>query len=139
MSESPCSQRSVFNKNPYEKKILQVVFLLSVLPMMLIIALFLALFSDLIYNYLHTDLSQHFMDRVLMFSALISLYYIIFVRIVFGFIHRMFGCYARILRELDRILAGGERNPLHLRKNDFGQDILLRINKLIQSLPEQPR
>jgi len=43
----------------------------------------------------------------------------------------MFGAYERILRELDHMLAGGERHPIHLRKNDFGQDILERINKLI--------
>ena len=137
MNESRTYQRSLFNKNPYEKKILQVVFLLSALPVILIILLFLALFSDLIYNYIHTDLSQHFMDRILMFSALILLYYIIFVRLIFGLVHRMFGAYERVLKELDAMIAGGKCHPLHLRKNDFGQDILLRVNKLIQRLADQ--
>ncbi|HQO58710.1 MAG TPA: hypothetical protein PLT76_08345 [Candidatus Omnitrophota bacterium] len=133
MNESHRSQRSVFNKNPHEKRILQVVFLLSTIPVFLIILLFFALFSDLIYTYIHTDLGQHFLDRVFMLCALILLYYIIFARLIFRLVHRMFGAYERIIRELDSMLAGGERHTIHLRKNDFGQDIVERINKLIQN------
>ena len=111
------------------------VFFFSTFPVILIILLFFALFNDMIYNTLHSDLNQNLIDRLLIFSGLIFFYYIIFVRFVSEFIHRMFGSYERILKDLDRILSGDQIPPLSLRKNDFGQDILTRVNSLIQKLP----
>ncbi len=135
MNNEKTSQRNILNKNPYERKVLKMIFLFAALPVILIFFLFWGLFSDLIYTYIHTDLSQHFMDRVLIFSALILFYYILFARFVFSFVHRTFGSYERILQELDNIISNKEKKPLHLRKNDFGQGMILRINKLIQEMP----
>lgn len=128
-------KRSIKNANPCERRILRAIFLFAALPVILILLLFYGLFSDLIYTYIETDLSGRFLDRFIMLSALILFYYIIFARMVFRFVNRIFGPYNRILRELDQIISGESRRPLRLRENDYAKELVDRINKLIENLP----
>ena len=128
------SHRSIKNANPYEKTVLKAIFIFSAFPVLLILLLFYGLFSDLIYTYISSELGNTFMDRFLLFVNLILIYYVIFARMVFRFVNRIFGPYSRILKELDDILAGERHQLLFLRKDDYGQELIDRINALIEKL-----
>ena len=52
--------------------------------------------------------------------------------------NKILGACDRILRELDDVVAGRRREPLKVRKGDkMFQDILDRVNVLIERLPDQ--
>ncbi len=130
------SKRNLFKPNSYEQKILTVIFLFATVPVILVIVFFFALFSDLIYSYIGSGMAGHFLDRFLILAVLIILYYAIFSRMVFRFTNRLAGAYQRLLREIDEIIAGTRTASLHLRKDDYAQDLIDRINRLIEKLPK---
>lgn len=127
-------KRNIYQLNVYERKILKVIFLFAALPVFLVILFFFGLFSDLIYTYIQTDVAKDFIDRFLLLAALLVLYYLFFMRLLFGFVHRLAGAYQRILRELDEIIAGTKRAHLYLRKDDYSKELIDRINQLIDRL-----
>ena len=128
----PTVQRKVYKANPFERKILQTIFLYATLPLVIVILIFFALFSDLIYSYIQSDLGHHFLDRFWVLVAYIALYYIIFARMVFRFANRLAGAYPRIIREIDEILSGKRpQGHIRLRQGDYSQDLIEQINRLI--------
>lgn len=127
-------KRSLYKPTLYERKILGVIFLFATVPAVLVIVFFFALFSDLIYSYIRSGLAGHFLDRFLVVGTLLILYYIILARVVFRFTNRLAGAYQRLLRELDEIIAGTRKAHFHLRKDDYAQELITRINKLIDRL-----
>ncbi len=127
-------KRNLYKPTEYERKILKVIFLFATVPVIFVIFFFFALFSDLIYTYLQSGLAGHFLDRFLILAALITLYYIIFARMVFRFTNRLAGAYQRLLKEMDAMISGARKSPLHLRKGDYAQELIDRINKLLDKL-----
>lgn len=127
-------KRNIYQFNVYERKILKIIFLFATFPVLIVILFFFGLFSDLIYTYIRSDVATDFVDRFLLLVALLVLYYLFFSRILFGFVHRLAGAYQRILRELDEIIAGTKKSHLHLRKGDYAQELIDRINQLINKL-----
>jgi hypothetical protein len=124
-------RRRIYSPTVYERKILKILFLFATAPVALIIALFFALFSDLIYTYIQSDLGGDFLDRFLFLVILILIYYAVWTRLVFRFANRLAGAYQRLLNELDKIIDGAPPSPLHLRKGDYAQELINRINQLI--------
>lgn len=124
-------RRRLYKPTVYERKILKTIFLFATVPMVLVIILFFALFSDLIYTYIQSDLGGDFLDRFLLLVLLVLIYYAILARLVFRFTNRLAGAYQRLLRELDKIIAGAHPSHLHLRKGDYAQELINRINQLI--------
>lgn len=124
-------KRNLYNPTKYEKKVLLTIFLFATVPVLLVIVFFFALFSDIIYSYIGSGLADHFLDRFLILALLIFLYYILFTRMVFRFTNRLAGAYERLLRELDEIIEGTRKAHLHLRKDDYAQELIARVNKLI--------
>jgi CBS domain containing-hemolysin-like protein len=127
-------KRNIYKPNKYERKILITIFLYATIPMFVVILLFFGLFSDLIYTYIGSGLAEHFINRLLILVVLIFFYYLIFSRMVFRFTNRLAGAYQRLLGELDKIITGTATHHLHLRKDDYGQELIDRINKLIDKL-----
>lgn len=127
-------KRSVFNTNIFERRILKTIFLFATLPVFLVILLFFALFSDLIYAYIGSDRAALFINRFIMFAGLLFLYYVIFANMVFQFTNRIAGAYQRLLNELDKIISGTSKNRLHLRKGDYATELINRINQLINKI-----
>ena len=129
--------RRPFSTNPYEKKILNIVFLSAGMPVLIVVGVFYCLFSDLVYTYLNSGMADHFLYQFLILSIIILLYYFLFVGIIaYRFIHRLVGAFPRVLRELDERIAGKSRAHIHLRQGDYARELVNRINALIDKLPK---
>ncbi len=126
------TKRNIYKVNTLERKILKTIFLYASFPMIVVILVFFALFSDLIYFYIRSDLGSHFMDRFWVLAAFLCLYYVIFTRMVFRFANRLAGAYPRVIREVDEILKGTRpRGHIKLRKGDYSHELIEQINRLI--------
>jgi len=124
-----------FAMNPYERRILSVIFLSASLPVFLVVGFFYCLFSDIIYTYLQSDMADESVRQFLELTILILLYYFFFVWILgYHFVHKLVGAFPRIFRELDEKISGKLKAPIHLRKGDFGKDLIKRINSLADKL-----
>ena len=131
--------RRLFSTNPIERKVLCIVFASALIPVLVVVAFFYAFFYDVIYGYLKSGLADHFIRRFLGTAVyILALYFIGVGSVAYHFVHRVFGAFPRILKELDCILTGEHRRPIKLRSGDYGQEIVTRINALIQRLPPRP-
>ena len=130
-------KRNIYNVNPYEKKILHAIFIYATLPILFIITIFYFIFSDLIYEYAASGLTQRFPQQFLILAGLIVLYYLIFARFVFQHVNRLAGFYPRILKELDKVIEGASTQDFHLREGDYAKELVDRINKIIHKLSAQ--
>ena len=129
--------RRFFNTNPYERRILRIVFISAGIPVFVVIGFFYCLFGDLAYQYLTANLADHFLYQFFMLSIIILAYYFLFVGIIaYRFVHRISGDIPRILSELDEKVAGKSRSHIYVRQGDYAQDMIDRINALIDQLPK---
>ncbi len=129
--------RRIFSINPYEKRMLLVVFLSASIPILVVIGFFYSMFSDLLYTYLNSGLADHFLAQFFLLSIIIIVYYFIFVGIIaYRFIHRLVGPFPRILRELDERISGKSRSRIYLRQGDYAKELVNRLNALIEKLPK---
>lgn len=125
-----------FSTSPFEQKILAVIFLSAGIPVTIVLLFLYSMFSDLIYVYLTLERGRYFFNQFLFLSAVLLAYYFAFVGIVaYGFIHRLVGALPRVLRELDERIQGKSKSHIHVRKGDYIQKLIDRINALIDKLP----
>ena len=127
--------RVPFSTNPYERKILKIVFLSAIFPVLIVIGFFYCLFSDLIYTYLNSTMADHSLYQFFILSIIILLYYFLFLSIIaYYFVHKLVGVFPRIFRELDEKIAGKSRSPIYVRKGDYVKGLTGRINSLLDKL-----
>ena len=127
--------RVPFSTNPYERKILKIVFLSAAFPVLIVVGFFYCLFSDLIYTYLNSTMADHSLYQLFILSITILLYYFLFLSIIaYYFVHKLVGVFPRISRELDEKIVGKSRSPIYVRKGDYVKGLTGRINSLLDKL-----
>ena len=130
--------RKPFIVNQFETKILKIVFASAGIPVFIVIGLLYSMFSDLVYTYLNSGMASHFLDEFFILSCFLIVGYFICVGLIaYRFSHRLVGAFPRILRELDEVVSGGSRNHIHIRKDDYAHELIERVNKLIDKLPQK--
>ena len=107
-----------------------------VIPFLIVSGFFYTMFNDLVYSYLKTNLAVPFLRQFLVLAIIVFLCYLFFVGLfAYQFVHQFFGALPRIFRELDEKIHGKSKTPILLRKNDYGQELIKKINALIEKLP----
>lgn len=128
--------RRPFSLNEFEGRILRIVLLSAGLPVLLVVGFFYCMFSDLIYTYLNTGLAQHFLDQFFILSLLLIMgYFLLVALLAYRFAHHLVGAFPRILREIDGCIAGKSKKHIHVRKDDYGKELVDRVNQLIDKIP----
>ena len=128
-------KRMPFATNSFERRILGVVFVSTLIPIILVMGFFYILLHDLIDAYLRIDLARHFLQQFIILSLIVLAYYFVLVAVIsYRFVHRLFGAYPRILKELDQVLAGLSKRRISLREGDYGRELIKRVNTLIERL-----
>ena len=129
--------RRIFTINPYERKMLLVVFFSASVPIVLVVGFFYSVFSDLLYTYMNSGLAGQFLRQFSIDSVIILVYYFLIVGIIaYRFIHKLVGPFPRILKELDEKIAGKSRSLIYLRQGDYAKELVSRLNALIEKLPK---
>ena len=129
-------KRKPFQANPYEKKFMKIIFISAAIPFCVLMAIFYAMFHNLIYEYLNLSLLKNFIRQFTILAIIAFMYYFIFVGLIaYHYAHRMFGALPRVLREFDELLQGGRKRSIKLRDKDFGKELVEKINVLIEKLP----
>ena len=127
--------RRPFSTNVFERKLISYVVAIVSIPAFVVTLFFLALFSNVIYGYIQSGMADHFMRYFVALAGVLLVSYFFSVLIAsYYFVHRLFGSYPRILRELDEIIAGKARHRIRLRTGDYGVELIERINGLIDKL-----
>ena len=128
--------RKPFMINQFEGKILKIVFASAGIPVFIVIGFLYSMFSDLVFTYLNSGMASHFLGEFFVLSCLLIVGYFVCVGLIaYRFSHRLVGAFPRILKELDGVVAGSSRNHIHIRKDDYAQELIERVNKLIDKLP----
>lgn len=130
-------ERIPFSTNPYEQKILKIVFISAGIPIFLVVGFLYCIFSDLIYNYLSSDIADQTLYQFFILLIIILVYYFLFVGIIaYRFAHRLAGTFPRLLTEIDEKIHGKSRTLIRVRKDDYTKDLIERINTLVEQLPK---
>jgi len=124
-------QRKLYQSNAYEKKLLKTIFIYASIPLIFIILFYYVLLYDLINAYIQSGLADNLLPQFIILSSVICIYYLILYKLVYRFVNRLAGFYPRILRQLDDIINTNAHAHLKLRDDDYGQELMDRINQLI--------
>ena len=128
--------RKLFSTNKFERKVLTIIMVSVSIPIFIVIAFFYMLFYDVIYGYLQSGLADHFIHRFLNMAIIILCSFFFGVGMLsYRLVHRLLGSFPRISRELDDIISGKHKNKICLRDDDFGKELIDRVNVLIDKLP----
>jgi sensor histidine kinase YesM len=130
-------RKSYFTSNKYQKEIILLVFIPSVLIYLTFICIVFISNPDLSKALLHVsfyDKAQSVSHLAGLIVFLMSLFFLLSVIAAFVISHNMIGAYGRITRELDEIIAGRSQKKINCRPHDtLTQDLLKRINVLVES------
>lgn len=127
--------------NKYQRRIVALAFFPTIVLCVSILVLAKLFYKELINIIVNSSpaTSVRFIDE---WGALtIFIIWCLFVLILaWGYLvsRDMVGAFVRILRELDEIIAGGERKRISARQqDDLASELLNRINILIDNLPKE--
>ncbi len=130
-------ERAPFATNIFERKILQIVFISSGIPVLLVAGFFYCLFSDLIYGYLDANIADQSVYHLFLLSVIILVYYFVFVGIIsYRYIHRLAGTFPRLVSELAERAKKKSRLHIRVRKDDYVKDLVDGINNLLDQFPK---
>lgn len=129
-----------FPTNRYQRHILALTFI----PSFLMCLLLAGLFSVFYHNLVDVILNQSSAKAVLLIQKwhiylIIALLSVFFILLMWAYTvsKNLVGAFDRVIRELDKVIEDKEKRHVVVRKNDYlAKELLIRINKLIDSLPK---
>jgi hypothetical protein len=135
--EKPFKRRIFFIANKYQMQIIQLVFFTTVVPIIITISALSFMFFDITTNLMMGgSQSIPFVRKIIMIALVILPCYIVLLGIwSYKSSNKLTGPIVRITRELDEIVSGKRKEPLHIRDTDYLKDLVDRINVLISKLP----
>ncbi len=124
--------RRIFSVNAFERKILSAILLSVFIPVILVAGVFYSSISNILAGYADSkDLFALTDEFVKLFFTMLFLYSLAIVFAAYRLIHRLFGSFPRLLKELDEKISGKSKGHIFLRQGDYGHEFIVRINRLI--------
>ena len=134
----PNKKRRLFSVGKYEKEMLNTFFLFACIPLVIAIGSLYWLYSFVADPALtHSPLAVKNLEPVIILVIVVLIYYFLII----GFLayrkaNKMVGSIPRIIVEIDQILSRTKKTRLFIRKGDYLQELIDRINALIDKLPK---
>ncbi len=131
-------RRKTFYANQFQKDILNLIFLVALLPTLIVsLCLYFLVFSvigeDFILPFnIDPLIIAEQVSIILLFLAPGSIAIILMV--VYKQTHKLIGSFDRILRELDGVIKGEKKDHIKIRQTDKFWPLISRINALIDKL-----
>jgi len=137
----PNNQRRKFlYANQYQRQIVALAFYPSLIIGIIISLLLIQFFKDLVEIIIYGTSRPQIaliMEWAMFVLACLWVPILAVIFIAHSASKNLVGAFGRILRELDEVIEGKKRTPIKARaKDDLANDLLKRINALIEKLPK---
>ncbi len=131
-------KRQLFAVGKYEKEIINTFFLFACISLIIAIGSLYWLYSFVADPAIgQSPLTAKNLEPVIILVIVALIYYFLII----GFLayrkaNKMVGSIPRIITEIDQILSKNKKSRIFVRKGDYLQELIDRINALIDKLPK---